>query len=58
MELLGFDAFTGGNHSFANMDEIAAYMNRENSLQIRPANFYNVPGYSIPGRGQMILEKS
>lgn len=47
----GVDIFTGGNHSFANMDFCADYMNTPNSPQLRPANFYDSKHYQLPGRG-------
>lgn len=51
MRELGIDIFTGGNHSFANMDEIRDYMDTIDSPQLRPANFYESRYYKLPGRG-------
>jgi calcineurin-like phosphoesterase len=49
LRTLGVDIFTGGNHSFAQMDAIAEYMNAPDSLQLRPANFYESEAYKLPG---------
>lgn len=58
LERSGVDIFTGGNHSFANMDFCADYMNTPNSPQLRPANFYDSKHYQLPGRGVWLFEKN
>lgn len=50
MRALGIDAFTGGNHIFSHLSDIGPYMDAPGSVQIRPANYYEVPGYEIPGK--------
>ncbi len=55
---IGFDAFTGGNHSFTHFEEIGKYMDQSESPQIRPANFYSTAQYTHPGRGYRIFEKN
>jgi 2',3'-cyclic-nucleotide 2'-phosphodiesterase len=58
MEALWIDILTGWNHSFAKMDEIADYMDSPESIQIRPANFYESKHYKLPGKGYKIIEKN
>ena len=40
------------------MDEIAEYMDSPESIQIRPANFYESKHYRLPGKGYKIFEKN
>jgi metallophosphoesterase (TIGR00282 family) len=51
LRALGVDIFTGGNHSFAQMELIAPYMDAPDSPQLRPANFYESSHHTLPGRG-------
>ena len=54
---LGIDGLTGGNHSFTHLDDIGAYMDSEESIQIRPANYFESKHYHLPGRGATVLKK-
>lgn len=54
---MGVDVFTGGNHSFAQMDDVRDYMEAPDSPQLRPANFYESKHYRLPGRGVGVFEK-
>src|SRR6266404_6501361 len=47
----GLDLLTSGNHTFAKR-EIAAYLDRAGSRQLRPANYPE----GAPGRGQAVIE--
>ena len=58
MRDLGFDCLTGGNHVFSRIDDLAAELADPGSIQIRPANYYDAPGYPIPGRGTRVVEKN
>ena len=49
---------TGGNHLFAQLKELAPYISRSDSIQIRPANYYEAPGFFVPGVGYKIFEKN
>ena len=51
MQKIGIDILTGWNHSFAKINEIAEYMDSPESIQIRPANFYESKHYKLPGKG-------
>ncbi len=55
---LGFDCLTGGNHVFSHVDDLRSEFDRSDCIQIRPANYYEVPGYPVPGKGYRILEKN
>lgn len=57
MRDLGFDCLTGGNHVFSHVKDLAAELSDPRSIQIRPANYYEVPGYPIPGKGTRVIEK-
>ncbi|MDD2565877.1 MAG: TIGR00282 family metallophosphoesterase [Candidatus Gracilibacteria bacterium] len=58
MKELGFDCLTGGNHSFANLNDNETYINSSDSIQIRPANYFDHPEYPVPGKGYKIIEKN
>jgi len=47
----GLDLLTSGNHTFSKR-EIAAYLDRAGSRQLRPANYPE----GAPGRGQAVIE--
>ncbi|HZX97781.1 MAG TPA: TIGR00282 family metallophosphoesterase [Myxococcales bacterium] len=47
----GLDLLTSGNHTFSKR-EIAPYLDREGSLQLRPANYPQ----GAPGRGHAVLQ--
>src|SRR4030081_1238001 len=49
----GLDLLTSGNHTFSKR-EIAAYLDRDGSRQLRPANYPD----GAPGRGQAVIESS
>ncbi|MBP8017037.1 YmdB family metallophosphoesterase [Candidatus Gracilibacteria bacterium] len=57
MKGLGFDCLTGGNHVFAHLKEIKDYLDQKDSIQIRPANYYENKKYPVPGKGFLIIEK-
>lgn len=57
MRDLGFDCLTGGNHTFSHIRELAEEFENPDTIQIRPANYYDAPGYPIPGKGFRICEK-
>lgn len=42
---------------FAHIKELSDELANPESIQIRPANYYEVPGYPIPGRGTRVIEK-
>ncbi len=48
LEELGFDIFTGGNHLFSHIDKLQAYLDRPDSPQIRPYNYFSHPDYPVP----------
>lgn len=54
----GFDVLTGGNHSFSRMADIGPLMDAPGSRILRPENFFQVPGYHLPGRGWSVVEKN
>lgn len=58
MKDLGFDCLTGGNHVFSHVKDLAEELANPDSIQIRPANYYEVPGYPIPGKGTRVIEKN
>lgn len=57
-EAMGFDCLTGGNHVFSHIRELKSELERPDTIQIRPANYYEAPGYPIPGKGWRICERS
>jgi len=58
MRELGFDVLTGGNHVFSNLEESGTVFSDPESIQIRPANYLEHPGYPMPGKGWRIVEKN
>ena len=58
LRALGFDGFTGGNHTFDRLEEVRADMEREDSVQIRALNYVESRFYRVPGRGHIALEKA
>ena len=57
-EAMGFDCLTGGNHSLSRLEDTAVELNREGTIQIRPANYYENATYRVPGKGYRIIEKA
>jgi len=56
---LGFDILTWGNHTFSQVKDLTPYINSSDSIQIRPANYYEIPGgYILPGKWYKIFEKN
>ena len=55
LENLNVDIMTGGNHTLYNKDNIADYLNQDNTKQLRPHNFYDP---NTPGKGWQIVEKN
>lgn len=58
MQELWFDCLTWWNHSFFNLKDNRDYINSNNSIQIRPANYFEHPDYQIPGKWYKIIEKN
>lgn len=58
MKDLWVDLLTSGNHIFDNENRLNWYLDREDSILIRPANYYESEFYRIPGLGYKILEKN
>lgn len=58
MKELGFDVLTGGNHVFSNLKDAGDVFSDPESIQIRPANYFECPDYPIPGRGWRTVEKN
>lgn len=57
-QAMGFDCLTGGNHSLSKTLEIQEELNREDTIQLRPANYYESPKYPIPGKGYKSIQKN
>lgn len=55
---LWVDVITGWNHTLTNEKEIWVYLNQENSVCLRPANFYETERYKISGRWHKVFEKN
>lgn len=55
---LWVDVMTGGDHTYDNAPNIHTYLKKENSNLVCPANFYDAPGYSRPGKWYYIAEKN
>ena len=55
---LGFDCLTWWNHTFANLKDIREYIDSPETIQIRPANYYEHPDYKVPWKGYLVIEKS
>lgn len=58
MKDLGFDVLTGGNHVFSNLKDSGNVFSDPESIQIRPANYLEIPEYPIPGKGWKVVEKN
>ncbi len=58
MGALWIDLFTWWNHSFDNEKKVVDYMNKEESILIRPANHLESRFYKIPWKGYKILNKN
>ncbi|EKE29299.1 MAG: hypothetical protein ACD_2C00193G0020 [uncultured bacterium (gcode 4)] len=58
MKDMWFDCLTWWNHTFANLRDIQDYIDSPDSIQLRPANYYNHPDYRVPGRWYMTVEKN
>ena len=55
---LGCDVLTGGNHSFINSDDISDYMDQDDAIQIRAANYFeSMYAPRMPGKGFKLVEK-
>lgn len=57
IEELWIDIITWWDHIFDNEDKIVDYINREDSILLRPANFYDSTYYKTPWKGYKIVEK-
>lgn len=55
---LWVDVITWWNHTLKNEKTIWEYLNKENSICLRPANFYETAKYKISWRGHRIFEKN
>lgn len=58
LQELWFDCLTWWNHSFTNLKDNKEYLDLEDGIQIRPANYYNHPDYKVPWKGYKIVEKN
>ncbi len=58
MKELWFDCLTWWNHTFANLKDIREYLDSNDSIQLRPANYYNHPDYKVPWVGFKLFEKN
>lgn len=58
MKELGFDVLTGGNHVFSNLKDSGDIFSDPESIQIRPANYFEQTNYPIPGKGWKVVEKN
>lgn len=54
---MGFDCLTWWNHSFTNLKDNKDYINSSESIQIRPANYFEHPDYKVPWKWYKIIEK-
>jgi metallophosphoesterase (TIGR00282 family) len=57
LQTLGFDCLTGGNHTFSHIKDLGPELEKPDTIQIRPANYFEAPKYPIPGKGWKICEK-
>lgn len=57
MKDLGFDVLTGGNHTFSNLKDSGNVFSDPESIQIRPANYFEHRDYPIPGKGWRVVER-
>jgi calcineurin-like phosphoesterase len=58
MWALWIDLFTWWNHSFDNEKKLINYIEKEESILIRPANHLESRFYKIPWKGYKIIEKN
>ena len=52
------DLMTSGDHIYDNLENITDYLEKEDAILIRPANFYESDSFSLPGNGSKIIEKN
>lgn len=52
------DLFTSGDHFFDNEKNLLPYLERKDSIMIRPANYYESDFYKIPWEWYRVLEKN
>lgn len=52
------DLLTSGNHIWDNENRLNWYMDREESILIRPANYYESDFFKVPGKWYKIIEKN
>lgn len=52
------DLLTSWNHIWDNESRLNWYMDREDSILIRPANYYESDFFRVPGLGYKIIEKN
>ena len=57
LEKSGVDVMCSGDHFFDNETDLQEYMANKDCNLIRPANFYEVSGLSVMGKGYKIIEK-
>lgn len=55
---LWVDLLTSGNHIWDNENRLNWYLDREDSILIRPANYYESDFFKVPGKGYKIIEKN
>lgn len=58
MQEYWFDCLTWWNHSFSNLKDNRDYLNSPDSIQIRPANYFEHPSHQVPGKWYKIIEKN
>lgn len=57
IEKLWVDVMTWGDHIFDNVPNINTYLNKKDSILIRPANFYESDKFSLKWKGYILIEK-
>lgn len=56
---LGCDVLTAGNHSLIHLEDIRDYLDNDDCIQLRPANYYeSMYADRIPGKGHKVIEKN
>jgi len=58
LEALWIDAMTSGDHIFDNEEKIKSYLNKDDSILLRPANFYESKNYKTSWKWYKIFEKN
>ena len=58
IEKLWVDIMTWWDHILDNISKIENYLNKEDSILLRPANFYETEQYKIPGKWYKIIQKN